>query len=497
MMNEASRSPSVPSVEGASPSLGEHLEDIYTLSPLQQGMLYHISSAPGSRLYVDQSVCTLSGALDTAAFQSAWSTVVARHPALRTAFLWEGLSKPVQVVYRRADPLFEELDWRSLSPRVQEAQLQAFLRQDRQRGFDLTTAPLMRLHLIRTGEREYSLLWTVSHLVVDAWCSSIILDEVIRHYEAHRQGVALHLDSAPRYRDYIAWLKNQDLSRAESFWRSYLDGFSKPTAIGQEDMGSGGAGGHRHETGQLSELNTAALRRVARQVHLTVNTLVQGAWALTLGFQAEGWDQETDVVFGATVSGRPPELPGADATVGLFINTLPQRARIDLRQPLAKWLADLQHQQLEMRQFEYTPLSKLQSWCEVPTGTPLFDTNLVFLNVFDVERQDTGSLRLDGLRHVGRPHYPLTVNVTPGPRLKVELIYDVQRLRWRSVRNLIDRFTLLLGSFAARPNASVGMILDGVRGTEREKEAEARKKRRDSNTDRLRITRPVAIKLPN
>jgi hypothetical protein len=341
----------------------------------------------------------------------------------------------------------------------------------------------------------YRLLWTVSHLVVDAWCSSIILDEVIRLYEAFRQGEILRLEEAPRYREYIAWLKGRDLSDAERFWRGYLKGFSQATPIGQEEAMV--SGGHRHESGALSEMNTAALRRVARQNHLTLNTLVQGAWALTLGFHGENREEIRDVVFGATVSGRPPELPGAESTVGLFINTLPQRVRIDPGKSLVGWLAELQDQQLEMRQFEHTPLSKLHGWCDVPVGSPIFESILVFLNVFDANRQDTGSLKLDELRHVGRPHYPLTVNVKPGSRLKLELIYDVQRLRWRSVRNLIDRFTWLLGGFAARPNASLGMIMDGVRSTEREKEAEERKRRRDSNTDRLRITRPVAIKLPN
>lgn len=480
--------------ESPAGSPGVDVEDLYTLSPMQQGMLFHILSAPEDRLYLDQTLCTILGELEEGPFRAAWQKVVDRHPALRTGFLWQGLSKPLQVVYRHATLDFESHDWRQLSPKVQKAQLEAFLREDRQRGFDLRQAPLMRVHVLRLGDRSYRVLWTVYHLVVDAWCSTTVLTEVVRCYEALRRGEEPNLPAVQPYRNFIRWLKGREVDADEEFWRSYLEGFHRPTPVAQHAKGDSWPGlgsGHRHERLELSEAETHRLKELARGRHLTLGSLIQGAWGLLLSYRSE----QDDVVFGTTVSGRPAELSGATETVGLFINTLPHRLRIEPQAELIPWLQELQDRQLEVREREQTPLHRIQSWSEVEGASSLFHSIVVFLNVADLAQQDTGSLYIKDLRYVGRPHLPLTVNVFPGRRLSVEMVYEVRRFRWAEVRRWLDQLETLLKAMAERPEASLGEILETLRHHEQERRSDQRRRRRDSNSGMLRITRPVAVKL--
>lgn len=481
---------------GAPPDLptGAEVEDLYTLSPMQQGMLFHILAAPDDRLYLDQTLCTLRGDLDLATFRDAWQQVVDRHPALRTAFLWRGLRKPLQVVYRCATLEIESFDWRQLSPKVQKSQLEAFLREDRQRGFDLTEAPLMRVHIIRMGERSYRMLWTVYHLVVDAWCSTTVLTEVSRCYEALRAGAPAELLPARPYRDFIGWLKKRDLGPAEAFWRRYLEGFRRPTPVARDSETEGLLGlgsGHRHEHLDLSEEDTRGLMQLARSRHLTLGTLIQGAWGMLLAHRSG----EDDVVFGTTVSGRSADLPGGAEIVGPFINTLPHRLRVDRGTRVGPWLQELQDRQLDVRELEHTPLHRIQGWSEIVGGASLFHSIVVFVNIATISRMDSGSLYIQDLRYIGRPHLPLTLNVLPGRKLEIEMVYEVRRFRWAEIRHLLDQMEALLAALVGQPDATIGELLESVRRVEDERRSDERRRRRDTNSGMLRITRPVAVKI--
>ncbi|MCB1036636.1 MAG: hypothetical protein KDD47_22615, partial [Acidobacteria bacterium] len=210
---------------------GELIEDIYTLSPVQQGMLFHILSTPDQGLYFDQTVLAVSGALDEEALFQAWREVLHRHPALRTSFLWDGLSKPVQVVHRQVPLDYRTLDWRRVEPQVQKVQFEVLLEEDRQRGLDLSSPPLLRIHLVRMAKEQHMLLWSVSHLVADGWCSAILIDEVVSLYEAFRHQRRPDLPRRTPYREYVAWLKRQDLEAAEHFWKEMFDGLAVGTRV--------------------------------------------------------------------------------------------------------------------------------------------------------------------------------------------------------------------------------------------------------------------------
>jgi NRPS condensation-like uncharacterized protein len=336
-----------------------NVEDIYPFSPMQQGMLFHTLYAPDSGVYCEQISCSLNGNLNVSAFKQAWRQVVQRHPILRTAFLWEGLDEPLQVVRLRVTLPWVQEDWRGLSLPEQQARLEAFLQADRARGFALGQAPLMRCALLRVAEDTYQFVLDYHQLLLDGWSLPLVLKEVLACYAAFCRGQDPHLESPRPYRDYIAWLQRQDLAQAERFWRQALRGIMAPTPL-PIARSEGALLEPRYEEQELKlpAAVTAQLQSLARAQRLTLNTLVQGAWALLLS----RYSGEDEVLFGATVSGRPVELGRVEAMVGLFINTLPVRVQVPPKARLLPWLEQLQAQQVEREQYMYSPLVEIQGW---------------------------------------------------------------------------------------------------------------------------------------
>lgn len=352
----------------------ETITDIYELSPMQQGMLFHSLYNSTSGMYCEQRSCLLSGNLAVSAFKQAWQAVIDRHTILRTAFYWEELEKPLQVVYQRVELPWIEDDWRGLTKAEQQQKLATFLVAEQQQGFDLNHSPLMRCGLMRVEEDAYYFVWNYHHLLLDGWCNGILLKEVFAFYEAFRQGQNLFLKPSRPYRDYIAWLQQQDREQAAAFWRNTLKGLISPTVLG---IGNNSFSEERDEQHyQLSASLTASLQSIIQKHRLTLNTLFQGAWALLLS----RYSGESDIIFGATVSGRPPSLTDVESMVGLFINTLPVRVEVKPDAVLLSWLQDLQAQQIEKEQYSYSSLIEIQGWSDVPRGTPLFESLVIFEN---------------------------------------------------------------------------------------------------------------------
>lgn len=474
----------------------KNVEDIYPLSPMQQGMLFHALYDPADGMYMEQKVFTLRGNLDVPALSRAWASVMERHPALRTAFIWQGLEEPLQVVRQKVQLPLHQQDWRGLSPDEQDQKLEAYLHEDRAQGMKPAKAPLMRLALFRLAEDRYKLVWTHHHLLLDGWSLPLIFKEIFVFYEAFHQAQELQLPRSRPYRDYIAWLQRQDLARAEAFWRQELQGFTAPTpiAIGRSMNGRNGEEViYSKDEQRLSVAETEAIQAFAQQQQLTVNTLVQGAWGLLLGH----YSRQPDVVFGATVSGRPPDLPGVESMVGLFINTLPVRVKISPETPLLPWLKELQARQVEMRQFEYSPLVQVHGWSDVPRDLPLFESILVFENypVDDSLREQKVSIQIEDLwvREMG--NYPLVVKATVSSRLLVETMYDERRIDAASNRRLIEHMVLLLRQMAAQPDIRLGGLEKMLIDVERREKEMKKKARKAVNLANFMSVTPTAVSL--
>ncbi|HEX2093631.1 MAG TPA: condensation domain-containing protein, partial [Longimicrobiaceae bacterium] len=428
------------------------IEDIYPLTPVQAGMLFQILYAPESRVYVNQYVFSLRGRLDTPALQKAWQGVLDRHPVLRTVFAWEGLDEPLQVVRRAVSLPWEMLDWRGVPPAAQRKQLESYLEAERERGFDLIDPPLMRVALIRLAEDRFELTWCYHHLLLDGWSLALVLSDVFAAYEAALRQTEPALPRRRPFRDYVAWLGRQDLARAEAFWREALGDFTAPTPLGVDRVTRGGpeAGADSgSSTRRLSSGATAALRAFAQQQRLTLNTVLQGAWGVLLS----RYSGEESVVFGATVSGRRPELAGVEEMVGLFINTLPVRVRVEGEARVDGWLGRLQSQQAKAREHDHPPLTRMQGWSGVSAGSPLFESIVVFENTPAWGGAGGGG---DGFavaewRVMGRSHYPLTVTVLPGDRFELHLEYESRRFGPEAVERILEHLEVLLEGITADP----------------------------------------------
>lgn len=435
------------------------IEAIYPLTPLQEGMLFHSLREPDAAAYFQQLSCTIEGSLDTPAFRLAWEHVASRHTALRTIFAWEGTERPLQIVLRQVSLPWTELDWRSLVAPEQAARLDAMLVEDRRRGFDLTVSPLMRFTLARVEDRRWRFVWSHHHLLLDGWSVGPIFRDQFDAYRALRAGRSPELPFARPFKDFVTWLGQQDLGRAEAFWRDALRGITAPTPLavdGPRTLAPGEESYDQRELALSPEL-TDALRALGREHKLTLCTLTQGAWALLL----HRYSGERDVVFGVTVSGRPPTLEDTDSRVGMFINTLPLRVHVP-RGSALEWLASLQKQFAAIREVEYSPLIRIREWSELPPGAPLFESILVFENYpLQATALAGEDLALRDVRALERSSYPLSLIAEPGEALTLRMLFDRRRFTADAVERMLGQLeTLLRGmtEIGSRPISALSLL---------------------------------------
>ena len=437
----------------------KNIETFYPLSPVQEGMLFHTLYVPGSEVCIEQSHWTWLADLDTKAFERAWQRVIDRHAILRSSFIWEGVNEPIQVVHRQVGLSFIKEDWRGLSSRAQQERIRRFLETDKALGFDLAEPPLMRFALIQVADHQFEFVWTRHQLLLDGWSGSLLIGEVFSFYEAFRSGRDLNLELGRPYRDYVAWLRKQDLAAAESCWRKTLSGFTEPTPLPIERETPATVERESQDAEQqinLSTQVTAALQSLSRRRQVTLNTIAQGAWALLLSH----YSGERDVVFGAVVSGRDAELAGVESVLGPLANILPVRVKVVPGADLASWLRQLQSERIEPRQYEYSPLAQVQLWSEVSQEQRMFDTVLFFASHPLATRLHGQEQFLEAhqFTYSVRTHYPITVTVIPGAQWRISLAYDAGRFEREAMTKMLNHFQTLLGAMAKDPTRPLGDV---------------------------------------
>jgi non-ribosomal peptide synthase protein (TIGR01720 family) len=410
------------------------IEDLYPLSPMQQ-LFYSMETAAGA-LGFEQWRFSLRGPLDPGIVRWAWENVLALHPILRSAFISDGLDEPHQVVLRETPLPWTEHDWRHIPPPDREQRLRSFLDADLSAAFDLKTAPLMRIGLLRLTEEEWELIWSTHHLLIDGWSWPLVFKDLSRFYVAKCEGRAIDRSVACVYKEYIHWLL-RDRPESESFWRQELLGFTAPTSLALT-----GTPASKEPTVEVAEIScrlseekTADLQRFSRSNQITLSTVVQGAWALLLSHYSE----QDDVIFGAAFSGRPPEIPGIEGMVGPCVNNLPVRVRLSQSESVLDWLLKLQQQQFELNHHQYASLQQIQEWSEVPWRFRLFDSLLVFQNYLNDESTRKLSQEV-AIRTIASPeatNYPLTLTVTPGPELNFKVLFQSSRFDGSAIEYLL------------------------------------------------------------
>lgn len=422
-----------------------HVEESYPLSPLQQGMLFHSLYGKEPGVDVEQILTELHEDLNVAAFHQAWQRIVERHAILRSSFQWEGIDEPLQEVNHQVRIHWEFKDWRGLSHSEQNNRLDAYLQAERRRGFNLAIAPLMRLALMRMGVSKFILAWTFHHLLIDGRTLVVLFNELFAYYDAFCAGYELELPAPPRYRDYIEWLQKLDFTQSEIFWRHKLGGFTTPSVLPMGAPANGSMDSAPSATDQQLELSqtlTSRLRAVAGQHDVTLNTLIQGAWAILLS----RYTGQNDVAFGAIRACRHSFVPGVDSMVGLLINTVPVRVRVDARAGLFEWLRELRKHWIDLRAHENTPLSRIQEWSEIRGGQPIFET---LVNVQDPTWDmalcsQGGPWRKRRFALRSQPNFPLAVDVYGGPQLILRMWYSQRRFSNEVIAHMLGHFQRVL-----------------------------------------------------
>jgi amino acid adenylation domain-containing protein/non-ribosomal peptide synthase protein (TIGR01720 family) len=459
-LTSASNTPAkAPAKAAAKPATKPAVADMYPLTPLQKGLLFHALYEPDSAAYFEQLCVRLDGALDHGAFQEAWRKLIDRHAILRSAFVTRGQREPVQVVFDRVPFDVSVEDWRALDDAGQAARLDGFLDDDRRRGFAFNRPPLMRVTLIRLAAERWQLVWSHHHLLLDGWSLPILMAELFALYRSERDGTLPALATPVPYGDYVAWLGRQDRTSAETFWRTELAGLEAPTPLGIDERSKGDrapAADIDQRVHRLDAALTAALGDLARRSRVTLASVVEAAWSIVLSRYA-GTD---DVTFGITLSSRPADLPGAERMVGLFVNSLPLRIRIDAARPVTDLLRLVQDRQLGVQRFDHCSLTDIQSWSRVPRGEALFESLFAFENfpLGDKLGEAVPEIAIRDAFLIEKTHYPLTLIVVPGETLTFKVAVDRERIAEPAAAGIFDYLSHVLAAMAADPSQPVSAI---------------------------------------
>ncbi|MGH9969400.1 MAG: non-ribosomal peptide synthetase, partial [Pyrinomonadaceae bacterium] len=430
-------------------------ERSYRLAPMQHGMLFHSLSAPDEGVYVVQISCELPPGVDRSAFNRAWQSVVNRHDVLRTCFLWEGLSEPLQKVCEDVPIQIDIQDWTGVPGAGEGGLLESYLLHERRRGFDLSTAPLMRFSIIKMAGDKDLFLWTYSHMLLDGRSRLEVMKEVSLFYEAYCSNQNLELPRPPAYADYIDWFYRQDLSDAEQYWRKVLGTFTTPVYVDLPRRSDESQSGDSRQTVHLNpsaEVN-ASLQRLAQSKKLTVNWIVQAAWGVLLA----RYSGQEDVVYGETRAGRRSDYEEVGSVVGVVMNTVPIRLQATGTKTFIELLQEVRDQHVQMRSHEGTPLIRIREASGINGRAELFQSMVMF-----EEYDSRATLQREGcalwrgaISRFSPVHYPLTLVGYGKPDPSIVLDYDRRVYSDESMERFAGHLTALLEGVVKDPHARI------------------------------------------
>ncbi|WFR71257.1 amino acid adenylation domain-containing protein [Prescottella defluvii] len=437
----------------------QDLADVWSLSPLQSGLHFHAMFSDESvDAYLVQLTLTLNGVVDTDRLRRAGQALLDRHPNLRAAFAHPDGATPdagtVQVIRRHVDLPWTEIDLSRLDPAARDRRFAELTLADRLTKFDLTIAPAVRMTLVDMGGGEHRLVVTNHHILLDGWSTPLVIRDLLTLYAT--DGDASMLPRVHPYRDYLAWMLRQDATESTDAWRRALAGLEEPSLLAPNARIEGASTGTDELEITLSSEHTDTLRALVRERGVTLNTVVQAAWGIVLG----ALTARSDVLFGGTVSGRPPQIPGIESMVGLFINTLPVRVTLDPAEALGDLLDRVQREQTALLDHHYLGLADIQK----ATGPAVaFDTLTVFES-YPVDRNaltadtDIAGMRVTGIDGRDAAHYPLSLVASVGDRLNLKFEYFPEHFDRETVESIATRVAVVLDHLAADPDQPLSRL---------------------------------------
>jgi amino acid adenylation domain-containing protein len=424
--------------------LGRHergsVVGVYRLTPLQNGLLFDSQGASNAGNYVTQSVYEVSGAIDLESFVASWQYVCSRHDALRTTFEWTDLPHPVQLVRRSAPADVVEHDWSRLDGETSRARLEELLRKRRARSFTLADAPPLAFDIIRVDATRSWVAWHVHHLVIDGPSSSVVLGELVATYKAVRDlGRPVDLPPVRQYREHLRWLARQDTQADAERWRTIMGDLEEPTVLSCIRRP---ADRRDHAAASVVQTLPGATHRAlvvfARHHGISLHAMLQAAWALVLASRS----QASDICWGTIFSGRSRMDPGADRLVGLVVNTVPARVRVDPDEAVGAYLRRVQRMLAQVHDVEHVGLKEIQSLTRVRGGEPLFETTLQFIPRSQDDEAADADLTI--IRSQEQTGYPLEISLIAGRGLRMHLTYEPDRVDESTARQVVQQFTFVL-----------------------------------------------------
>ncbi|MGG4216488.1 amino acid adenylation domain-containing protein [Paenibacillus alvei] len=445
----------------------EELENMYPMTPMQKGMLFHNMLDFQSSAYVEQSTFELKGTLDLTAFAASLDLLVKRHSALRTNFRSDLQDQPLQVVYRnKRGELYVE-DIREKEKTAQEQYIEEFTRRDQQRGFDLAKDALMRVSILRTSDDSYHFVWSFHHIIMDGWCLSLVTNEVFGGYTALTEGKPPQLPVVTPYSRYIEWLEGQNRQEAAEYWSGYLWGYEETAVLPQAKTGKTQGYEAEYLEFDLGIDLTRALLQLAKQEQVTINTLLQTAWGVLL----QKYNRTEDVVFGSVVSGRPADIAGVEQMIGLFINTVPVRIQGGQATAFTELMKQTQRQALASGTYETFPLYEIQAQAE--QKVELINHIMVFENypideqIEQLGEREEADFKITGVDAVEQTNYDFNIVVLPGETLRVHFGYNAQVYDYERVEQIQGHLLQLLEQIKVNPAGRI-CELDILTAQERE-----------------------------
>lgn len=436
----------------------ELVEDIYYLSPMQLGMLYHVLRGDRPESYFEQMNFTLRGNVDTAQLEESFRMLVQRHSILRTVFVYEKVSRPLQVVLKKRDTAVEQMDLSDLPEEQQEARIQALQEEDRRRGFDLSKDMLMRMILVKMSEDRYRLIWSHHHILMDGWCLGIIMNELFGFYRSLITKEPLQLGPTAPYSRYIKWLEAQDREQAAAYWEAYLTGYEQQAVVPRRAVLPAAEKGTFRKGELLHTVDrtvSAALTELARSCQATVNHVFQAL----LGLLLQRYNRVQDVVFGSVVSGRHAEIEGVEQMIGLFINTVPVRVQSGRQDTFIQLLNRVKDHDMSGQAYDYMSLAQIQDKTELKQQ--LFEVLYAFQN-YPVARDRSGNestglgFAVEEVESHEQTNYDFSVIVSPGEEMLVKLSYNAALYDESFLHRLIGHFIRLAEQAAACPEQPLG-----------------------------------------
>jgi amino acid adenylation domain-containing protein len=435
----------------------DQVADMYYLSPMQEGMLFHTLLHPGQSFYIEQISMRVKGSLRSDLLELSMNAMVERYDIFRTVFVHEKLKRPVQVVLKQRTFIVREIDLSALSIAEQEERILSYKQSEKEQGFDLSKDMPMRTVVFKKGRDDFEWIWSYHHILLDGWCFGIVVQELFQVYEALLLGRNYSLPSVRPYKAYIKWLEIQDKQQSLRYWDDYLSGFDGQTTFAEQRSTKQGLAREPEEAlFSLSEEQTSTLAELARGQGVTLSTALQAVWAVLLS----RYQQSDDLIFGTVVSGRPAEIPGVESMVGLFINVVPKRVNAATELSFAQLLSDIQSQSLQSEAHQYIPLYDIQSRAALPD---LIDHIIVFENfplqeVNKLQEEQSLGFTIGETAIFEKSNYDLNLLASPGKELLLKFAYNANVYDRAFILRLKEQLYEIIRQICRNPQIQLGAI---------------------------------------